>query len=1208
MKKLFFLSILLLFGWARPAHAQFTQVTATVTDPNGIPYAAGTVSAVLTPGSSSGFTLSGNPYSGRVGPAILDSTGSFTLNFGSNALITPASTQWQITVNSNPGGIEPPLGTGPQSFTVTMTISGATQNISSTLNAAAPKLTNFAGSGSGTIAGSIAASQVAFGTGVNTIGGDNAFEWTEASPKYLTIGDPLASFDTRTQALINGNCNGVSWSCVNLLASNSSSGKTVGFAVNTQGGTTFAWGVLASVECNNSTSSSCLPLEGDLYLNTPASGVGTDVGASVRGYFESDMNATATAAYGTTFLSALLTNASTGTITDLSGVLVEPANLQGPVTNFNGLHFRNPMTDTGVTNMNGVLIDALTGGSGTMSAIRIADQGSGASNFGINEAGTSTNNVLAKLTISSITGSTQCLHASAAGVVTGTGSDCGAGGGGVTSFTGDGTIITNSASTGAVTISLAGTSGGIPYFSSATAWASSAALTHFGVVYGGGAGGAPASTAADTTTTHALFATATAPAFRAIAAGDIPTLNQNTTGTAANLTGCTPSTAGDICYWNGSAWTRLAGNASGTNWLQETSAGVPSWTIPAGFANPMTTLGDIIYENATPAPARLAGPTATNGVPQMLISTPSGGAAVAPIWSPAGVPTNPQTGTTYTYVATDRASYVSFSNAGAIAVTLPQAGSTGFASNWVNVSCDIGTGTATITPTTSTISYSTGAAYTSAAATLALSTGQCAWIYSDNTNYFAIVRSGTGSGVTSFTGDGTIITNSASTGAVTISLAGTSGGIPYFSSATAWASSAALTHFGVVYGGGAGGAPASTAADTTTTHALFATATAPAFRAIAIGDLPSIPINDVVSATGAIATIADGNNPLVLNCALTSGTTCVTFGETTAATTAGAVELQVTTINTSTAIPLQITQGAGVNATNAPLALNVAGGTGGTNAGATNPGFKGGGITLTTGTGSNAGATSGTGGAGGDLTLTAGNGGTAAIGSTTGAGGNIILNPGAAGGTGTAGKIGVVEVGGANAGFVYLAQGSANTTTNTNIPANSIIDQAPTAVTAYAVTRPGTSANGIQTNNVSAAVITQGFSGDANHSTSVATGSGTSIGSTSLCSSANCPAGTYQVNAYLDITTACATTGSYIVDLIYTDDTGSKTVPINIQGTGTTPTTGSLALASTANFGQAVQVIRSTGAASINYSTTAGACGSGGPMVGKLYLSVEPVQ
>ncbi len=127
-------------------------------------------------------------------------------------------------------------------------------------------------------------------------------------------------------------------------------------------------------------------------------------------------------------------------------------------------------------------------------------------------------------------------------------------------------------------------------------------------------------TGADTTTTHALFATATGcPAFRALASGDIPalpyvsnasgsanlflatpngssgapslraivaadvpTLNQATTADAGGLTGCAPATAGSVCYWNGSAWALLAGNSSGTNWLQETSAGVPSWTAPGG--------------------------------------------------------------------------------------------------------------------------------------------------------------------------------------------------------------------------------------------------------------------------------------------------------------------------------------------------------------------------------------------------------------------------------------------------------------------------------------------------------------------------------------------------------------------------------------------------------------------------------------------------
>jgi hypothetical protein len=161
--------------------------------------------------------------------------------------------------------------------------------------------------------------------------------------------------------------------------------------------------------------------------------------------------------------------------------------------------------------------------------------------------------------------------------------------------------------------------------------------------------------------------------------------------------------------------------------------------------------------------------------------------------------------------------------------------------------------------------------------------------------------------------------------------------------------------------------------------------------------------------------------------------------------------------------------------------------------------------------------------------------------------------------------------------------------------------------------KPGTAASGIESNSLNGSTITQGFSGDANHSVTVTTGSGTSISATQLCSTANCPAGTYIVHAYLDVTTACTTTGTYIVWLGYQDDSqtraGSATTTfIPIQGTGTTTSTGSLALASTNNYGQGTFILRSTGGSAINYGTTATACGSGGPMVGKLYLSISPVQ
>lgn len=228
----------------------------------------------------------------------------------------------------------------------------------------------------------------------------------------------------------------------------------------------------------------------------------------------------------------------------------------------------------------------------------------------------------------------------------------------------------------------------------------------------------------------------------------------------------------------------------------------------SGMTNPMTTLADLITGGAAGAPTRLAGPTAVNGVPQTLTSTPSGGAAVAPVWTVVGVGTNAQTGTTYTVAATDRTSYLSFSNAGAVTVTLPQAGSTGFASNFAFDTCAIGVGTVTIQPTTSTISYSTGTAYSSGQTSMPLTTGQCAFIYSDNTNYFAFqIQGGGGGGVTSISGGTGPVTNSGSTGGVTLTWAGTSGGIPYWSSASAMSSSGVLNLNVLPKGGGAGGAP-----------------------------------------------------------------------------------------------------------------------------------------------------------------------------------------------------------------------------------------------------------------------------------------------------------------------------------------------------------------------------------------------------------------
>ena len=94
--------------------------------------------------------------------------------------------------------------------------------------------------------------------------------------------------------------------------------------------------------------------------------------------------------------------------------------------------------------------------------------------------------------------------------------------------------------------------------------------------------------------------------------------------------------SGDWTTFNGkqAAFTILGtlgalANASGV--LTNNGSGTLSWAAGGGMTNPMTTLGDLIYENAVPAAARLAGPT-VNGT-YVLTEIPVAGASVAPVWT-----------------------------------------------------------------------------------------------------------------------------------------------------------------------------------------------------------------------------------------------------------------------------------------------------------------------------------------------------------------------------------------------------------------------------------------------------------------------------------------------------------------------------------------------------------------------------------------------
>lgn len=219
---------------------------------------------------------------------------------------------------------------------------------------------------------------------------------------------------------------------------------------------------------------------------------------------------------------------------------------------------------------------------------------------------------LSGTTFSGITGSTQCLHVNSSGVLSGTGSDCGSGGGSgtVTSvglsmpgiFTVSGSPVTTS---GTLTATASGTSGGIPYFSSSTALASSGALTANLPVIGGGAGVAP--TVGSVTGNTTKFATSTG----TLTTGDCVKIDANgnfiDNGSTCGGGGGSPGgTNGQIQYNNAGAF---GGYAVGPGLAANTTNGLftslPDRTVTVSYTIAAADMGGVVNFNGTSLTATL---------------------------------------------------------------------------------------------------------------------------------------------------------------------------------------------------------------------------------------------------------------------------------------------------------------------------------------------------------------------------------------------------------------------------------------------------------------------------------------------------------------------------------------------------------------------------------------------------------------------------
>lgn len=138
--------------------------------------------------------------------------------------------------------------------------------------------------------------------------------------------------------------------------------------------------------------------------------------------------------------------------------------------------------------------------SNVTGTVAVANGGTGQTSYTDGQLliGNSTGNTLTKATLTAGSG-ISITNGGGSITITST-----AGGGSVTSvaqsFTGGLISVSGSpiTSSGTLALTVAGTSGGIPYFSSGTTWASSGALAANAIVLGGGAGAAPATTTTGT--------------------------------------------------------------------------------------------------------------------------------------------------------------------------------------------------------------------------------------------------------------------------------------------------------------------------------------------------------------------------------------------------------------------------------------------------------------------------------------------------------------------------------------------------------------------------------------------------------------------------------------------------------------------------------------------------------------------------------------